>query len=197
MHLGVLDKAEEELRFALAIDPTNESQRYRLARTYLYNAQYEKALVEFDKLSRPAWQRAVVLLHLGRMQEARSDVDTLEGRVGALDLRNKYDSDSIRALILALEGKKQEARALNQRVLDAGKGQSHLHHAAYVVASSYSLIGDHAEALRTLRLVADTGMPCYDLFLKDPYLDSLRALPEFQKFMAEQKALWERHRQVI
>jgi hypothetical protein len=48
-----------------------------------------------------------------------------------------------------------------------------------------------------LRLVVDTGMPCYDLFLKDPYLDSLRPLPEFQKFMAEQKALWERHREVL
>jgi len=197
MHVGVLDKAEEELQFALAIEPTNDGQRYRLARTYLYNAQYDKAVAEFDKLSRPAWQRAVALLHLGRMQEARSDVDQLEGRVGGQDLRNTYDSDSIRALILALEGKKQGARALNQRVLEVGRGQSHLHHAAYIVATSYALIGDHSDALRVLRLVAETGMPCYDLFLKDPYLDSLRPLPEFQKFMAEQKALWERHREVL
>lgn len=86
---------------------------------------------------------------------------------------------------------------MNRQVIAAGKGKSHFHHAAYIVATSYALIGDHAEAMRWLRAAANEGLPCYELFLKDKYLDSLRPLPEFQQFMAEQKRLWERHRQVL
>jgi hypothetical protein len=42
--------------------------------------------------------------------------------------------------------------------------------------------------LNTVSDTAATGLPCYPLFDRDPYLNRIRQAPEFIQFMAEMKA---------
>jgi len=43
-----------------------------------------------------------------------------------------------------------------------------------------------------LRRTADTGMPNYPLFARDPFLDNIRRDPAFVAFMEELQPQWKR-----
>jgi hypothetical protein len=60
-----------------------------------------------------------------------------------------------------------------------------------MVACVYALQGNAPEAVQWLRTTADTGMPNYTLFERDPHLARIRSTPEFVQFMAELKPRWE------
>ena len=42
--------------------------------------------------------------------------------------------------------------------------------------------------MKWLRESADRGFRSYSLFARDPFLDNIRRLPEFEQLMAEMKA---------
>jgi hypothetical protein len=58
-------------------------------------------------------------------------------------------------------------------------------------------MGRKKEALGWLEKTAEDGMPCYPLFEKDPFLDSLRGDPDFAAFMTRMKAQWERFEKTL
>jgi len=164
----------------------------RLARALLFQQRYAEALGEFRQLPQGGgWQAAIALWQLGRKQEAKEALDAI---VRSFD---DEDSASTRAMFLAAEGKRASALEAIRASIRMGESTSHFHHSAYNIAAAFAQLGDTAEAVRWLRKTADEGMPAYELFLKDPFLNKIRADSGFQQFMAEQKALWERHRQVI
>ena len=65
------------------------------------------------------------------------------------------------------------------------------HHVAYSVGAAYAQLGELAEARRWLAQAAQTGMPCYPWYDRDPLLKPLRSDPEFQRFLAELRKSWE------
>ena len=78
-----------------------------------------------------------------------------------------------------------------------GKGLGHFHHAEYDIACAYAVLGKTDEALSWLRRTAADGFPCYPLFEKDPLLASLRSDRDFQAFLGEMKAMWERYQATL
>jgi len=48
-----------------------------------------------------------------------------------------------------------------------------------------------------LRRASEDGFPCYPLFRSDPLLSGLRGDPEFEAFLAEHEAKWERWRATL
>jgi len=59
------------------------------------------------------------------------------------------------------------------------------HHVANSLGAAYAQLRQHEEALRWLRRAADTGLPCYPWYARDPLLDPLRGDAQFQRFLED------------
>ena len=192
-HVGLLDKADEEIKKAVALDPLNTGIRFRVGINLLYQGKYNEALVglrDSEKFLPPFWafQTSFALQHVGKREEA---VQTVERFVKT----NSSDQGGSLAAIKALLGAEADDVALAERniqeAIARGKGYQHFHHIAYAVGSAYALLNRHAQALHYLKIAADDGFPCYPLFEHDSNLDHLRKDPGFLGFLAEQKRQWE------
>jgi hypothetical protein len=95
------------------------------------------------------------------------------------------------ALVLALQGKHQEAEAMGLSTLEKVRRIRGYHHQTYNLARVYALRGKSEEAVKWLRVTVTEGFPCYPLFARDSFLDSIRKDPAFIQFMAETKERWE------
>ena len=96
------------------------------------------------------------------------------------------------ALLLALRGDSNEAEERAVRILaNIPLAYENRHHVTYHAACIYALGGKSDEAVKWLTDTANTGFPNYPLFERDPFLNKIRASPQFVQFMSEQKAQWE------
>ncbi|HXJ06683.1 MAG TPA: winged helix-turn-helix domain-containing protein [Candidatus Acidoferrum sp.] len=192
-HVGLLDKADEEIKRAIALDPLNTGIRFRVGINLLYRGKYDESLIELrdsDKFLPPFWafQTSFALQHLGRRREAQQTVETF---LKANPLDPGGSLTVIQALLAAEAGDATLAERKIQDAVTRGRGYQHFHHVAYAAASAYALLNRHELALQYLRLAADDGFPCYPLFEHDPNLDHLRTDPGFLSFLAEQRMQWE------
>ncbi len=196
LHVGLVDKALDELNAGLAVDPHNTKALYRLPRMYIYQQQYQRALSEFESnpefAGEALWQKALVLAYLGRRAEALQLIEKLNR-----EHPRQEDLASTYAILLALGGDKAKALAKIRLAIDVGQGRSHFHHAEYNIASAYALLGMKKQALEWLRKTAEDGLPCYPLFDKDPNLNNLRGDPEFTAFMQHSRTDWDRLRTTL
>lgn len=196
LHIGLFDKAEEEINKALAINPSDNLARFRLGTIKVNRGKYEEALAILKAVPpevNPAIverAKAIASFHLGRTQEASQVVE---------DYLKTYATDeggnvtSVKAMLLAKAGKEQEAEVTIQRAIEIGKNFQHFHHTTYNLASAYALLNKSDEALRWLQFTADDGFPCYPLFENDANLNSLRKDERFITFMAQMKRQWEHY----
>jgi TolB-like protein/DNA-binding winged helix-turn-helix (wHTH) protein/tetratricopeptide (TPR) repeat protein len=196
-HVGLLDKAGEEIKRAIALDPLNTGIRFRVGINLLYQGKYEESLVELrdsEKFLPPFWafQMSFALQHLGRQPEAQEKIETL---LKANPLDTGGSLTAMQAMLAADAGDVPLAERKIQEAIAKGKGYQHFHHVAYAVASAYALLDRHDQALQYLRTVADDGFPCYPLFEHDSNLDHLRNDPGFLSFLAEQRKQWEYFRE--
>jgi tetratricopeptide (TPR) repeat protein len=196
-HVGLLDKAGEEIKKAVALDPLNTGIRFRVGVNLLYQGKYEEALIELrdsEKFHPPLWgfQTAFALQHVGKQQEAQERIATLL-QTGPSDMGSSLTA--MQALLAADAGDIPLAEPEIQEAIAKGKGYQHFHHVAYAVASAYALLDKRDLALQYLRTVADDGFPCYPLFEHDSNLNHLRNDSRFLSFLAEQKKQWEYFRE--
>ena len=196
-HVGLLDKAEEEIKKAIALDPLNTGIRFRVGINLLYQGKYEESLVRLRDSERflpPFWafQTSFALQHLGRRREAQERIETL---LKANPLDTGGSLTAMQAMLAADAGDVPLAERKIQEAIAKGKGYQHFHHVTYAVASAYALLDRREEALQYLRLAADDGLPCYPLFQNDSNLDHLRNDPGFLRFLAEQEKQWEYFRE--
>lgn len=95
--------------------------------------------------------------------------------------RQGYDIQLTWALLLALEGKKQEALAkMNGETLKYG---SLALWSTAVVADIYAVMGEPQQALDWLELAVRNGDERDAWFLRDPMLTGIRGLPRFQQIL--------------
>jgi tetratricopeptide (TPR) repeat protein/predicted Ser/Thr protein kinase len=194
LHIGMLDKGQQEIEKALAINPGNTLARYRLGVIDMCRAKYAEAYQVFNSTpleQNPellAFYTSNALFRLGRNEEASALIDKYF---------KEYSKDkggmvtSVKAMMLAKAGRNGEAEATIQHAIDIGRGYAHFHHTAYNIASSYALMNRPDEAMRWLQVTADEGFPNYPLFEGDTQLTNLKKDPRFIAFMAQQKKQWE------
>jgi TolB-like protein/Tfp pilus assembly protein PilF len=197
-HVGLLDKALAQYALALRTDPHDLDSLYRIPRIHLYQGKYAEALAEFDASPqfRGDFYVPIVLAHLGRWEEAlRRAPAPARHPTHPTDV-DLSDQASTMAVLAAHAG---DAAAAESEVAIALKkqGRSHFHHASYNLATAFALLKRNKEAIAWLVETAESGMPCYPLFEKDPFLDSLRDDPEFQAFLARQRAQFERFQKTL
>jgi len=193
-HIGLLDKAWDEIEKALAIRPDNTLARFRFGVINMYRARYEDALAVFKSIPRDAnpslrdRNMITALFQLGRDREAANMVE---------EFLQAYPKDeggaitSVKGMLLARSGKKSEAEEAIQSAIEIGKGYGHFHHTAYNIASTYALLNKPKQAIEWLQNAADDGFPCYPFFEKDANLNSLRNDADFKAFMTRLRKQWE------
>jgi TolB-like protein/Tfp pilus assembly protein PilF len=193
MHVGLLENAENELRTALQLEPTNTGVRYRIAVTQLDEGDAQRAIagLEGTRAFTPdlwTYQMSFALFQLGRKQDAAaliheylSDNPRDEGGVG----------NAMQALLYADAGQYTLAEKSIQAAAQRGKDFGHFHHAAYTIGAAYAVMNRPDDAVRWLRAAADDGFPCYPLYARDTALNSLRADSHFLQFMTDMKKQWE------
>jgi serine/threonine protein kinase/Tfp pilus assembly protein PilF len=194
LHIGMLDKGQQEIEKALAINPSNTLARYRLGVIDMCRAKYAEAFQIFNSTpleQNPellAFYTSNALFRLGRDEEASALIE-------------RYFKDhstdkggmvtSVKAVMLAKAGKNSEAEATIQHAIEIGRGYAHFHHTYYNIASAYALMKEPEQAVKWLQVTADEGFPNYPLFEGDAQLDNLKKDPRFMAFMAQQKQQWE------
>jgi tetratricopeptide (TPR) repeat protein len=194
LHIGLLDKAQQEIEKALAINPGNSLARYRLGVINMCRGKYEEAFQIFKTTplekspSLLASYTSTALFRLGRNEEASVIIE---------QFFKDYPKDegglvnSVKAMMLAKAGKNREAEETIQHALDIGRGYAHFHHTSYNIASAYALMNKPDSALKWLQVTTDEGFPCYPLFAGDAHLDSLRKDARFVSLMTNLKQQWE------
>jgi DNA-binding winged helix-turn-helix (wHTH) protein/TolB-like protein/Flp pilus assembly protein TadD len=187
MDYGLLEKASAEFNAALALDPQYPAMLFRLGRLHLFQQEYQIALEEFQK-SRftPNWEIPLVLSYLGRRGEALAAIE-------ALHRDYLFDSDvaGVYAVLLAKEGRNEEAEQQIRIAIERGQGKRHFHQAEYDIGSAYALMGQPRRAIEWLRRTAADGDPCYPRFAHDPNLNRIRDAPEFKSFLEDLRQQWE------
>src|SRR2546426_2350652 len=180
-HVGLLDKAAEEIQKAVGLDPFNTGAQFRVGVNLLYQGRYEESLTAIRDAQRffPAlwgFQTSFALFQLGRQPEAKERVAEFmrkdpEDRGGLLA--------GLQALFAAAAGNPSNAEEWIRTALTKEKGYQHFHHTAYIIGSAYARMNEPGVAVRYLEQAAEDGFPCYTLFEKDTNLDSLRGNPRF------------------
>ncbi len=189
-HLG-LDETTglKEFQRALEIDPTSTFAQGRLVESYQLYGKFDDAI----EASRHFFGEVgpdMALIGKGRLDEAQPLVEAaVKKNSGDLRARARL------ALILALRGRLKEAEVAIPPILEEARNNRAYHHVTYDIACVYALDGKTDEAVKWLRTTADTGMPNYPLFARDPHLDRIRKEPAFIQFMTELKKRWDGYKQ--
>jgi tetratricopeptide (TPR) repeat protein len=200
LHLGLFDRARAEISKTLEINPSNTLARFRYGVIDLYSGRYSEAAEFFKSTASEqtpalqAFQYATALLHLGSAEEASKIID---------DYLNKNPKDeggvatSVKAMILARQGKAEQAEEAIKSAEAKGRDFGHFHHTAYNIASTYATLRKPELAVRYLQLAADDGFPCYPLFEDDEVFKEMRHYPAFVSLLAKLKLQWERYNSTV
>jgi tetratricopeptide (TPR) repeat protein len=184
-HIGLEEKAVEEFELALKLDPNNHEIKNAYVNLYFISARPDEGLEVGKRLSirePDLWY----FLEKRMVKEAESLVEQEYQKDPSSVWKFVY-----RVLLLALQGKHQEAQAAVPSILERQRRYRGYHHDTYNIARIYALDGKSEEALKWLRVTVKEGFPCYPLFARDPFLDPIRKDPAFLQFIAEMKTRWE------
>ena len=190
-HIGLFDRALDEWDRALKADPADTWVLLRKAALRFYQGDYSGALADLDRYPELAFDeyRPLSMDHLGRHAEALALARKLHDANP-----QDHEAASVLAVLLARTGDSRGAEEMIEIAIRHGRGLSHFHHQEYDIGCAYAAMGRKKEALEWLRRATENGFPCYPFFMKDAYLDSLRADPEFQALLSRLKLGWERYR---
>ncbi len=187
-HLGLANPALRELQRAMEIDPLNEVNRGRYVTVQELLGKTEEAIAARDRFfsDQPARGPFYALLWSKRFDEAQKLLDAALAKAP-----NDGNLQSNQILLLAARGKLAEANAKLPTIAATAKPNRTFHHVAHDLAAVYALEGDAQKAVEWLQKSADTGLPNYPLFARDPNFERIRREEVFERFMADLKKRWD------
>jgi serine/threonine-protein kinase len=185
---GLLDESVSAGERATAMDPFVLGGG-NIPLAHVYKGEYQRFLDGFRLDSQSAYQQfytGLAIYYLKRFPEAARvfdhayslDQSMLHTRVGkALSVMIGGDRNAA-AHVLQLT----ELESIERQVSDA--------EALFRIAEAYAVLGDTGGALRVLRRSIEGGFFCYPYLARDPLLETIRSVPEFQSLLERSR---ERH----
>ena len=190
-HLGLLERADEEARAALAVEPDGVDAVRALGITHFLAGRFREAVPKLEDVQRLSgkplsdYYLALAYYYSG---DTRRGEAILEELTRASSVSNAQRARSWLAAFLAARGERARADELVAQVA-AGKFMDH--HVAAGLGDAHAQLGRTGDAMRWLRQAADTGFPCRPWYASDSLLEPLRATPAFQGWLddlAQQEA---------
>ena len=100
---------------------------------------------------------------------------------------------SLLGLYYALTGKPERALDCLTRACSSPKSFGHAHHTYYQIACILSLLKRPNDAFQWLERTVSTGFACWPFFMKDPCLQSLHGLREFETLLSSLQGRYPDH----
>jgi tetratricopeptide (TPR) repeat protein len=177
-YCGLLSAAIAANDQARRIDPRLRTSG---AHNYFMLGDYERVL-DFQPESVP-YMRNLALMMMGKSEEALADLNRVD-----MSSENRL-SNYVAALRYTILGDRDAAAAELRRLMDIPDPE-----ARFYVARGLAVVGKQEEALEQLRVAVDGGFFCVPAITRDPWLDSLRTIPEFTAILRRAES---RHRQSL
>ena len=181
-HLGLFDAANEAVSTALALNPSVEAQRLRVA-VDLFGGRFEDVRSRGEKLMKES-ETPVLRTYVGAALFYLGDRERAAELLASVKRSDQPDarSQAVLAGVLAALGKTANASAITDQLI---RGPYMDHHVAYSLGAAFAQLHRPDEALRWLRAAFDDGFPCYPWFEQDPMLEPIRGDERFANLMRE------------
>lgn len=188
-HIGLLDHARAMYERARPFHP-QKAVSHSIVQVYVWNREYELASEEIEawRAESPANKYPVyfgpqVAIMTGDWKETKALLDE------ALQLLPEEPAIiSLQGVFYALTGNEAAALECMTKACAIPKSFGHAHHTYYQIACILSVLGRRQAAFEWLERSVSTGFACWPFFLKDPCLQNLRALPEFEVLVSSLQA---------
>src|SRR3984885_248111 len=193
-HIGLLDHAREMYERGRPFHP-KKAVSSSIVQVYIWSQEYELAREEIQawRAENPGNKYAIHFAPQPAMmtenwQEAKHLLDE------ALRLLPEEPLIiSLQGVFYALTGRTEQALDCMAKACASPKSFGHAHHTYYQIACILGLAGRPETAFEWLERSVSTGFACWPFFLKDPCLESLRVLPEFELLVSSLQARYPDH----
>jgi DNA-binding winged helix-turn-helix (wHTH) protein/tetratricopeptide (TPR) repeat protein len=193
-HIGLLDHAREMYERGRAFDP-KKAVSHSIVQVYMWNQEYDLARAEIQawraenpKNKYPAYFAPQLAMMTRDWKEAKALLDE------AVQLLPEEPLIvSLLGLYYALTRKSERALECLTRACSSAKSFGHAHHTYYQVACILALLERREAAFEWLERSVSTGFACWPFFMKDPCLQNLRGLPEFEVLVSSLQAKYPDH----
>ena len=188
-HIGLLDRAREMYERGRSFHQ-NKAVSRSIVQVYVWNQEYELAREQIEawRAESPANKYPIYFAP----QPAMMTGDWGEAR-RLIDQANELLPDepmivSLEAVLHALMGRNAEALDCVTRACSNPKTFGHAHHTYYQIACTLALSGRRQSAFEWLERSVATGFACWPFFMKDPCLQNLRGMSEFELLVSTLQA---------
>jgi serine/threonine protein kinase/cytochrome c-type biogenesis protein CcmH/NrfG len=189
-HIGMLKEAKQGLLMALAARPDDAFTNVFLGHTAMNGWNLEEAEECLDRALRydpvNIWANVfqpTVLIYAGKLEAA-------EARIRAAQNTLPGDSwlFSCEALLSVLRGERGKAARLVHLALHAKtKPLLHTHHMWHTAAATFALLRKPTQAIELLEKAGSFGLPNYELFRDDKFLQPLKGKQRYERLLAKLK----------
>jgi adenylate cyclase len=193
-HVGLLEHAREMFNRGRLFHP-NKSVSPSIVQVYVWNQEYDAAREQLDTwlAESPTNKYArcfdpVPAMLTGDFEEANRKINE------ALKfLPDEPLIISLQGTVFAMMGKGEAALGCINKACANPKSFGHAHHTYYQIACILSITERPEPAFEWLDRSVSTGFACWPFFLKDPCLQNLRGMPEFEMLISTLQAKYPAH----
>ena len=193
-HIGLLDHARAMYEKGRSYHP-RKALSPSIVQVYVWNREYELAREQIQtwRSENPTNKYALyfapqLAMMTGNWEEATNLLEE------ALQLLHGDPLiTSLQGVLYALTGKNEQALDCMARACASPKSFGHAHHTYYQIACILALTGQRQPAFEWLERSVGTGFACWPFFLKDPCLQNLRGLAEFDFLVSALQAKYPDH----
>jgi DNA-binding winged helix-turn-helix (wHTH) protein/TolB-like protein/Flp pilus assembly protein TadD len=193
-HIGLLDHARAMYERGRPFHP-KKALSSSIVQLYVWNGEYELAHDEILtwRAESPGNKYAIYFApQLAMMTEDWKQAQDLLDEALQL-LPEEPLIISLQGVLYALTGRGEQAVDCMAKACAIPRSFGHAHHSYYQIACILALTGRQETAFEWLERSVSTGFACWPFFMKDPCLESLRVLPEFELLVSSLQARYPDH----
>ena len=190
-HVGLFDEALKNANKSIELEPGNFRARRFIGETLMFSGEYEKSLIEFEKIPEffdPKLTQTLLALNHFYLSNSFKAVELLENNLKSSGDNNL--SNSAYAMILADKGEYIKAEKKMELALTNSEDLIHVHHVYYQLGVASAIMNKKEIAVEWLNKAADTGFPNYPLFSSDPYLKNLKGFKAYDELLSKLEDKW-------
>jgi DNA-binding winged helix-turn-helix (wHTH) protein/Flp pilus assembly protein TadD len=193
-HIGLLDHAREMYERGRPFHP-KKAISPSVVQVYVWSREYELARAEIQqwRSESPGNKYAIYFAPQPAMMTGNwNEAEALLEEALRLEPEEPLIT-SLQGVFYALTGRDEQALGSMAKACASPKSFGHAHHTYHQIACILALVGRREAAFEWLERSVSTGFACWPFFLKDPCLENLRSLPEFEFLVSSLQAKFPDH----